>query len=81
MNGDFFFLPDVIYENKKRINIYRIHYKKECIAFFRESDVTPEKTFEVLANEYVATYGYMAEHRRQWNNGNRINWSEKIKVK
>ena len=80
MNPDFFFLPDVIYEGKKRINIYRIHYKKECIAFIRETDLTQGKTFEMLADEYVATYGYMAEYRRQWNMGNHINWSEDLRV-
>lgn len=30
--------------------------------------------------EYLRTYGYMAEHRRQWNLGNRIDWSEDIRV-
>lgn len=24
--------------------------------------------------EMLRVNGYMAEHRRQWNNGNRINW-------
>lgn len=35
---------------------------------------------EAGAQDCLRTHGYMAAHRRQWNLGNRVNWSEDLRV-
>ena len=53
--------------------IQKLAYKGEVIAIFGpDSKETPE--------DYIKTRGYMAEHRRRWNNGDYCNWSEDIRV-
>lgn len=82
MMNSFSFKSDVIYESNKPVKIYRVLYKDVCIAFFREAvRVKENTTFEEMANEYVRVYGYMAEHRRQWNLGTKVNWTEDLRVK
>ena len=45
----------------------RVWFKDESIALCDTVDA---------ARDYVRTYGYMAEWRRQWIKGNRIGWNE-----
>jgi hypothetical protein len=75
--NNFSFLIDAIKEDGKTINICRVLFKDECIAFVKEKD---DISFQNDVVEYVKTYGYMAEHRRQWLNGNKINWSDDLYI-
>lgn len=47
--------------------------KKDPIDYTLKDDYMSPK-------QHVAVFGYMAEHRRQWNNGNKINWTEELRV-
>lgn len=60
---------------KKAEFTVRVLYKDECVAVVRGDDTVMEQ-----AVSHVNTYGYMAEHRRNWNNGNRVNWTDNIFV-
>ena len=81
MNTDFTFATDVIYDDKsKPVDVYRVFYKDECIARIDSRNQKAGFVFQDLADEYIRIYGYMAEYRRRWNNGNRVNWSEDLRV-
>lgn len=57
------------------IPLKRLLYKGEGIANF-----TPDSEYFDNIEGYLKVYGYMAEHRRRWNNGDRCNWSEDLRV-
>jgi hypothetical protein len=90
MNPDFSFVDDSRKVKDGVELITRVCYKGECIAVIAKRFEPSEKgkknnkiaiDFEHIApEEYVQTYGYMAEHRRRWNNGDRVNWSEDLRV-
>ena len=82
MLSDFTFVPDVRKIKGGYTEILRVMFKGECIAIFSEEDRKQGDTItlEEQAKEYLKSHGYRAEHRRQWNNGNKINWSEDILV-
>lgn len=72
-------------------HLTRVLWKGECIANIVERFVPSEKGTakgkvpieyqHMTPEEYVQTFGYMAEFRRQWNLGNKISWSEDLRVR
>ena len=76
--------------NDKKFGVLgQIHvkYKGTAIALFKQEIKVNIHGENVHTNdpfgeseEYIRVYGYMAEHRRQWNLGNRINWSDDLFV-
>lgn len=94
MNHDFTFVEDrrpvkgghelltrILYKGDGIANVVRGFEPsaKGIIEGKKPEDYTQKKDY-LSPEQYVKTYGYMAEHRRQWNNGNKINWSENIRV-
>lgn len=79
MNIDFTFQDGKGRDDKGNpIDVCRLFYKDTLIAKFIRKESDP--SFEDLVIEHIKTYGYMAEHRRQWNKGNRVNWTEDMRV-
>lgn len=66
------------YETRKDKNgefpVLVLSFKDTSIAMFKGGDLDQQ------CDEYIAIFGYMAEHRRQWNLGNKVNWSEDLRV-
>jgi hypothetical protein len=77
MNNLFSDFQDTIYENGKKVEIHRVLYDGVCIAFFRLNEHTDVAN---CVTEYISKYGYMAEFRKQWNLGNKVNWEESLRV-
>lgn len=69
----------------------RVLYTEVCIANFVLEFVPSEKgikkgkkpikyELQMTPQQYVEKYGYMAEWRKQWLLGNKISWSESLRV-
>lgn len=61
-------------DKKGEFPVLVLSYKDTSIAMFKDDNQDEQ------CDAYIATYGYMAEHRRQWNLGNKVNWSEDLRV-
>ncbi|GAB3644893.1 hypothetical protein [Ramlibacter alkalitolerans] len=79
---DFAYVPDTRLVAGKSVPVLLVTFKGEAIALFSEANrqAGDVRTLRERADDYVGTYGYLAEWRRRWNNGDRCNWSEALRV-
>lgn len=91
MNNDFSIKQDSRRVEGGQEYLKRVFYKDTCIANFVLEFVPHEKgikkgkkpiTYDLpmTPQQYVQTYGYMAEWRRQWLLGNKIEWNDSLMV-
>jgi hypothetical protein len=91
MNADFQIKQDSRRVEGGQEYLKRVFYKDACIANFVLEFIPNEKgikkgkkpiTYDLpmTPQQYIQTYGYMAEWRRQWLLGNKIEWNDSLLV-